>query len=67
MAFKLILLFVSLVLIIGLESPVVEAQLPPIAGVIRIGGTIFCTVNASISVNGSTTPVFPSKISSLHR
>lgn len=65
MAFKSVLLFASLVLIIGLESQVVDAQ-SSLATEIRIQGTLSCTINASISMNGSTTPVFPSKISSLH-
>lgn len=67
MDFKSMHLFASLVLIIGLASPLVEAQVLDPNVMIHINGTLFCTVNGSIGVNGSTTPVFPSKISSLQQ
>lgn len=41
----------------------VEAQLGIIGsllGLIRIQGTVFCTANGNIGINGTATPVFPS-------
>lgn len=63
MALKSLLLF-SL-LIAGIALPISQAQLGgilgPLLGLLRIQGIIYCTPNGNIGVNGTTTPVFPSK------
>ncbi|KAF9618966.1 hypothetical protein IFM89_002961 [Coptis chinensis] len=46
--------------VVGLATPLAKAQLgETLAGLIRIEGTLFCTINGNISVNGTATPVFP--------
>ncbi|ONI28243.1 hypothetical protein PRUPE_1G133700 [Prunus persica] len=62
MAFKIVL-FVPL-LVAAMALPLADAQLgnllPPLLGLFRIQGTVFCTANGSVSVGGNAaTPVFP--------
>lgn len=62
------LLFVSLLVAVG-AAPVAEAQFGSIIGslfsLIRIQGKLFCTENGGVGVNGTATPVFPSKLSNI--
>ncbi|KAF9593703.1 hypothetical protein IFM89_024641 [Coptis chinensis] len=45
--------------VVGLATPLAKAQLGvSLPGLIRIQGTLFCTINGN-SVNGTATPVFP--------
>ncbi|CAK9138975.1 unnamed protein product [Ilex paraguariensis] len=63
MAFKSVL-FVSL-LIAAMAAPIAEAQLGLISGLlglIRIQGTVFCTANGNMGVNGTATPIFPNAL-----
>ncbi|CAA3005852.1 Hypothetical predicted protein [Olea europaea subsp. europaea] len=51
---------------IAIIAPVIiEAQqglLGNLLGLISINGTVFCTVNGNIGVNGTATPVFPNAL-----
>ena len=61
------LLFVSLFVAV-MAAQMAEAQLGLISGLlglIRIQGTVFCTANGNMGVNGTATPVFPSKLFAL--
>lgn len=68
MALKKSLVCVMSVLVAAIvAAPIAEAQIGGIIGgilgnIMRIQGTIFCTLNGRIGVNGTSTPVFPSKI-----
>lgn len=43
-------------------TPVAVAQLGGLLGLIRIDGVLFCSLNGKMDViNGTTTPIFPSK------
>ncbi|KAK2645689.1 hypothetical protein Ddye_020884 [Dipteronia dyeriana] len=58
------LLFVSLFIAL-MVTPIAEAQLGLVSGLlglIRIQGTLFCTSNGNIGVNGTSTPVFPNAL-----
>ncbi|KAI9195318.1 hypothetical protein LWI28_013729 [Acer negundo] len=58
------LLFVSLFIAL-VAAPIAEAQLGLISGLlglIRIQGTVFCTSNGNMGVNGTETPVFPNAL-----
>ncbi|KAK0608143.1 hypothetical protein LWI29_026145 [Acer saccharum] len=58
------LLFVSLFVAL-MTAPIAEAQLGLISGLlglIRIQGTVFCTSNGNMGVNGTATPVFPNAL-----
>ncbi|KAK2990129.1 hypothetical protein RJ640_014798 [Escallonia rubra] len=57
MASKPIILLVSL-LAIAIAASTAEAQL----GIINIPGTVFCTINGNIGLNGIATPVFPNAL-----
>ncbi|CAL9002664.1 unnamed protein product, partial [Prunus brigantina] len=62
MAFKIVL-FVPL-LVAAMALPLADAQLgnllPPLLGLFRIQGTVFCIANGTVSVGGiAATPVFP--------
>ncbi|KAK2990124.1 hypothetical protein RJ640_014793 [Escallonia rubra] len=64
MASKPIILLVSL-LAIAIAASTAEAQLGLIGGLlglIRIQGTLFCTLNGNIGINGTSTPVFPNAL-----
>ncbi|KAK3005347.1 hypothetical protein RJ639_015864 [Escallonia herrerae] len=64
MASKPIILVVSL-LAIAIAASTAEAQLGLIGGLlglVRIQGTLFCTLNGNIGVNGTSTPVFPNAL-----
>ncbi|KAK3017959.1 hypothetical protein RJ639_002716 [Escallonia herrerae] len=64
MASKSIILLVSL-LAIAIAASTAEAQLGLIGGLlglIRIQGTLFCTLNGNMGVNGTSTPVFPNAL-----
>ncbi|XP_044487456.1 phylloplanin-like [Mangifera indica] len=55
------LLFVSLVVAAAI-APMVDAQLGIISSLVNliyIQGTLYCTPNGNVGVNGSATPVFP--------
>ncbi|KAJ4722155.1 phylloplanin-like [Melia azedarach] len=46
-------------------TPIAEAQVGLISGLpglIRIQGTVFCTANGNMGVNGTATPVFPNAL-----
>ncbi|OVA02629.1 Pollen Ole e 1 allergen/extensin [Macleaya cordata] len=63
MAFKSFL-FVSL-LIAAMAAPQAKAQLGGLGGLlglIRIQGTLFCSANGNMGVNGTSTPVFPNAV-----
>ncbi|KAH9683497.1 pollen ole e 1 allergen and extensin family protein [Citrus sinensis] len=54
-------LFVSIMLATE-TAPIAEAQFGLIGGIlglIRIQGTVFCTANGNMGVNGTATPAFP--------
>ncbi|KAL7220713.1 hypothetical protein ACSBR2_013573 [Camellia fascicularis] len=56
------LLLVFLLIAALTAVPMAEAQLGLISGLlglIRIQGTVFCTANGNMGVNGTSTPVFP--------
>lgn len=61
----------SFLIALTLALPLAQAQLGlggllgPILGLLRIQGVLYCTPNGSIGVNGTATPVFPSKLTSL--
>ncbi|KAG9443827.1 hypothetical protein H6P81_015167 [Aristolochia fimbriata] len=52
------LLLVLLLVILSVTSPPAEAQLGGLLGLIRVSGTVFCTANGNMGVNGTSTPVF---------
>lgn len=57
-------LFVSIMLATE-TAPIAEAQFGLIGGIlglIRIQGTVFCTANGNMGVNGTATPAFPSML-----
>ncbi|KAK9289156.1 hypothetical protein L1049_017629 [Liquidambar formosana] len=57
-------LFVTL-LVAAMAVPMAEAQLGllnGLLGLIRIQGTLFCTANGNMGVNGTVTPVFPNAL-----
>ena len=57
-------LFVSIMLA-TVTAPIAEAQFGLIGGIlglIRIQGTVFCTANDNMGVNGTATTAFPSKL-----
>lgn len=57
-------LFVSIMLA-TVTAPIAEAQFGLIGGIlglIRIQGTVFCTANGNMGVNGTATPAFPRKL-----
>ncbi|KAA8548927.1 hypothetical protein F0562_000611 [Nyssa sinensis] len=63
MALKSLLLV--LLLVAAMATPIAEAQLGLISGLlglIRVQGTLFCTVNGNMGVNGTATPVFPNAL-----
>ncbi|GMN62394.1 hypothetical protein TIFTF001_031489 [Ficus carica] len=68
MALKKSLVCVMGVLVAAIvAAPIAEAQLGGIIGgvlsnILRIQGTIFCTLNGRIGVNGTSTPVFPNAL-----
>ncbi|XP_024046715.1 LOW QUALITY PROTEIN: phylloplanin [Citrus clementina] len=46
-------------------APIAEAQFGLIGGIlglIRIQGTVFCTANGNMGVNGTATPAFPNAL-----
>uniref|UniRef100_A0A5B7BLH4 Putative Pollen Ole e 1 allergen and extensin family protein n=1 Tax=Davidia involucrata TaxID=16924 RepID=A0A5B7BLH4_DAVIN len=54
-----------LLLVAAMAIPKAEAQLGllnGLLGLIRIQGTLFCTVNGNMGVNGTATPVFPNAL-----
>ncbi|KAF5737000.1 putative Pollen Ole e 1 allergen and extensin family protein [Tripterygium wilfordii] len=60
MAFNTLLFMSGLVA--ALAVPAAEAQLGLVSGLlglIRVQGTVFCTANGNMGVNGTSTPVFP--------
>ena len=65
MALKTLMFVCLLVAAMALAAPMAEAQLggliSGLLGLIKIQGTLFCTVDGNIGVNGTATPVFPSK------
>ncbi|KAJ4834086.1 hypothetical protein Tsubulata_016284 [Turnera subulata] len=64
MAPKSLLVVSLLVLAAAVAAPAAEAQLglSGLLGLIRIQGTLFCTANGNIGVNGTSTPVFPNAL-----
>lgn len=66
MALKTLMLLCLLVAAMALIPPMAEAQLSGLIsgllGLIKIQGTVFCTVDGNMGVNGTATPVFPSKL-----
>ncbi|XP_059630441.1 phylloplanin-like [Cornus florida] len=63
MALKSVL-FVCL-LVATIAAPIANAQLGLIGsllGLIRVQGTLFCTLNGAMGVNGTATPVFPNAL-----
>ncbi|ESR32784.1 hypothetical protein CICLE_v10006409mg, partial [Citrus x clementina] len=57
-------LFVSIMLA-TVTAPIAEAQFGLIGGIlglIRIQGTVFCTANGNMGVNGTATPAFPNAL-----
>lgn len=62
-----VLLLVS-ILVAAMAALIAEAQIGLISdllNLIQIQGTVFCTPNGNIGVNGTATPGFPSKLSVL--
>ncbi|MBA0664828.1 hypothetical protein Goklo_004775 [Gossypium klotzschianum] len=63
MALKTLMLVCLLVAAMAFIPPIAEAQLggliSGLLGLIRIQGTVFCTVDGNMGVNGTATPVFP--------
>ncbi|KAL9410292.1 hypothetical protein AB3S75_044122 [Citrus x aurantiifolia] len=56
--------FVSIMLA-TVTAPIAEAQFGLIGGIlrlIRIQGTVFCTANGNMGVNGTATPAFPNAL-----
>ena len=66
MALKSLVLVCILAAVGAACIPVGEAQLGGIIGsifnLIHIGGNLFSTLNGNMGVNGTATPVFPSKL-----
>ncbi|KAK8508497.1 hypothetical protein V6N13_022945 [Hibiscus sabdariffa] len=69
MAMKTLMFVCVLVAALALVAPMAEAQLGGIGGLIgnllgliRITGTLFCTVDGNMGVNGTATPVFPNAL-----
>ncbi|XWS39017.1 hypothetical protein CRYUN_Cryun18bG0014000 [Craigia yunnanensis] len=66
MALKTLMFFCLLVAAMALAAPMAEAQLggliSGLLGLIKIQGTLFCTVDGNMGVNGSATPVFPNAL-----
>ncbi|XP_068658220.1 phylloplanin-like [Aristolochia californica] len=56
MASKCLLLL--LVLLVSVASLPAEAQLGGLLGLIRVRGTVFCTVDGNIGASGTATPAF---------
>lgn len=67
MALKTLMFVCFLVATMAMVAPpMAEAQqlgglISGLLGLTKIQGTLFCTVDGNIGVNGSATPVFPSK------
>ncbi|KAI3928014.1 hypothetical protein MKW98_023615 [Papaver atlanticum] len=64
-------LFVFVLVAAMTAAPLAEAQLGGLGsgitnllGLIRIQGTVFCSINGSAGANGTATPVFPNALSS---
>ncbi|KAI3905500.1 hypothetical protein MKW92_019520 [Papaver armeniacum] len=63
-------LFVFVLVVAMTAAPLAEAQLGGlgsgiiglILGLIRIQGTVFCSINGSAGANGTATPVFPNAL-----
>lgn len=55
-------LFLISILVVGCVVPMVQGQLLGLLGLLRIQGILYCTANGNVGVNGTTTPVFPSKL-----
>ncbi|KAK8595290.1 hypothetical protein V6N13_123170 [Hibiscus sabdariffa] len=70
MAMKTLMFVCVLVAAMALVAPMAEAQLGGLIGnllgLIRITGTLFCTVDGNMGVNGTATPVFPNALVQLH-
>lgn len=65
---KSILLVCILVSAILMGASLVQGQLGIVSGLlglIRIQGTVYCTANGNVGINGTSTPVFPSKFTPL--
>ncbi|XVE82162.1 hypothetical protein DITRI_Ditri15bG0124600 [Diplodiscus trichospermus] len=66
MALKTLIFVCFLVAAMALVAPMAEAQLggliSGLLGLIKIQGTLFCTVDGSMGVNGTATPVFPNAL-----
>ncbi|KAK6254485.1 hypothetical protein QQP08_014032 [Theobroma cacao] len=66
MALKTLMYVCLLVAAMALAAPMAEAQLggliSGLLGLIRIQGTVFCTMDGNMGVNGTATPVFPNAL-----
>lgn len=58
--------FVLFMVVVAIAAPITVAQLGIVGqllDLIRIQGTVFCSINGSVAVvNGTVSPVFPSKL-----
>ncbi|KAE8725884.1 Late embryoproteinsis abundant protein Lea5-D [Hibiscus syriacus] len=66
MAMKTLMFVCVLVAAMALAAPMAEAQLGGLVsgllGLIKIQGTLFCSLDGNMGANGTATPVFPSAL-----
>ncbi|KAG2721423.1 hypothetical protein I3843_02G068100 [Carya illinoinensis] len=57
--------FVLFLVVVAVAAPTAVAQLGIVGGLlglIRIQGTVFCSINGAVAVNGTACPVFPNAL-----